>query len=682
MCFINHAYPPSTTPLLSLNPLSISDLSFETHHEGRVLFVRTASHPLHVLCHIQSLVEDGSGDVERVALYNQIETVALEQVLPNNCVFAIKEPFYTSTADGVDAIRIDHPSDLVHLKVTDALFPKYFFPQIFQLDESAKDCKISGNAVLTGKKYDLARQLYTRGLQLSESTDEMTRDLLRNRALANLYLGRYEEAEADARASIIESTETIDSRGKSLNKKALYRAGRALYELRKFQEADEAFLGALELTPDDRDAMREHDRCSLRLQEQTCGKYDFKKMSKAAAKASRLDHADFTCNTAVRTAGNRGRGLFAAKDIKAGDLILCEKAFQAVFRSECKVYLTTNINTERGHIGCGADLLFRTIEKLRCNPSAASRFLDLYDGGYQPKCPPTLVDNTTVVDSYQVQAINEHNCFGCPEVRSSDQYVETSETPSELVGSAGSWITASYINHECVGNACHSFMGDMMIVRAVGDIARDEEITMPYRNREVDSEESGKLLKELWGFECDCALCVADRKTPAAQRAHRIELLDQAYFFMSESRSSTARNGQPQATDDTIKRAKQVYRALEKTYDGDHYQTVPRLGLINLGVWLSQMTSSNRQCADTATAVLRNAGFQIEVKNAVLNVQRTRAHLDSAVVDAAMHAGIAYKALDQPGVGKQFDDLGRELHRTLVGELRGFNDRYQRFFLF
>jgi tetratricopeptide (TPR) repeat protein len=82
---------------------------------------------------------------------------------------------------------------------------------------------------------------------LSETNSALFQDLHRNRAIVNLCLGCYEEAEADARASIIKLTGINDSRMEQLYTKALYRAGRAAYELTKYQQADETFLDALEL---------------------------------------------------------------------------------------------------------------------------------------------------------------------------------------------------------------------------------------------------------------------------------------------------------------------------------------------------------------------------------------------------------------------------------------------------
>ena len=658
-----------------LEPISISDLRLETHHRGKVIFVRTFGHPRRISA-IQNAVEDTNGDVDRLAVYNEAKESTPSQILPINNVFAVKEPFYKTTADGSYSLRVDHPSDLIRLQITDVLFPKEFLPRVSELNGSAMECKDAGNAAYARKDNNLALQLYTEGIQLSEPNSALFQDLHRNRAIVNLCLSRYEDAEADARASIIKPVGIKDSRTEELNSKALYRAGRAAYELAKYQEADEAFLHALELTPNDEDTMRQHQRCLQRLREAPTGIFDFEHMSKSATKKRRqLDHADFTANTTVRDAGSRGRGLFAAKDIKAGELVLCEKAFQVAHRSDANTYMILNINTGRGQMGSHASLMFSIVGKLRCNPKQATRFLDLYDGGYQPKRPPTQVDNTTVVDAFQVQATIEHNCFGCPEVRSSDIRYQRSEKASETLGSVGIWITPSYINHGCFGNACRSFIGDMMIVRATGDIARDEEIIMPYRIAGSDIEKSGKLLKKTWGFECDCSVCVAESKTPVAQRKKRQKVLREvSSFLLAHKLTQQYRPG-----DAVVNRATQLYKDLEKAYDGKHFEKVPRAGLVDLGIWLCQAYSTAatiQRSLDTAEKVLSCAGFHVDVQKGILSVERIRASLDSHVIDAAVYAAHAHFYQGRRELGKQYEDFARKLYGTLYGELRGFDERY------
>ena len=458
----------------------------------------------------------------------------------------------------------------------------------------------------------------------------------------------------------------------------MYRAGRAAYELAKYQQADEAFLDALELTPNDEDTMRQHQRCLQRLREVATGTYDFAHMSKSVTKKRRrLDHADFTANAIVRDAGIRGRGLFAAKDIKAGEMILCEKAFQIAHRSDASTYMILNINTGRGQVGSHASLMFSIIRKLRSNPKQATRFLDLYDGKYQPKCPPKQIDSTTVVDAFQVQAIIEHNCFGCPEVRSSDISYQRQERADETLGSVGIWITPSYINHGCFGNACRSFIGDMMIIRAISDISRDEEITMPYRIAGSDIEKSGKLLKKTWGFDCDCAVCVAESKTPVPQRRQRQKLLREVSSLLLAHKLTK----EYRPRDAVVSRATQLYKDLEQAYDIEHFKDVPRAGLVDLGIWLCQAystTATMQRSLNAAERVLSCSGFHVEVEKGILKVKLIRASLNSHVVDAAVYAAHAHFYQGQSKLGKQYEDFARGLYRTLYGELRGFDERYKK----
>ena len=121
-------------------------------------------------------------------------------------------------------------------------------------------------------------------------------------------------------------------------------------------------------------------------------------MSKLAnRKCKRLDHASFTSRDVVRSAGKHGRGLFAAVDVKAGDAILCEKAFCVAFNSDAEagIYMIVNLNTGHGSVGTQATLLFNLTQKLLHNSAQAARFLVLFDGGYSPRCTGQVVDGLT-----------------------------------------------------------------------------------------------------------------------------------------------------------------------------------------------------------------------------------------------------------------------------------------------
>lgn len=80
------------------------------------------------------------------------------------------------------------------------------------------------------------------------------------------------------------------------------------------------------------------ERIYRRLHEIVTGQYDFLTMLGEAEGTDwpRLDHATHIGFVEVRMCEDTsmGRGLFLTKDVKAGDLLFCEKAFGMVFVSE------------------------------------------------------------------------------------------------------------------------------------------------------------------------------------------------------------------------------------------------------------------------------------------------------------------------------------------------------------
>lgn len=148
-----------------------------------------------------------------------------------------------------------------------------------------------------------------------------------NRSLVNLKLGYYDEALEDAGI-------TAEPRNPE---KSLYRAARAFYELERFQESHGTFEALLSRFPYSIDAQKELVRTGQRLKEQHDGHYDFKSMYEAAKKTPpRLDCGSHLGPIVVKSSEDRGRGVFTTKDVVAGELLLCEKAFSYCWASTGK----------------------------------------------------------------------------------------------------------------------------------------------------------------------------------------------------------------------------------------------------------------------------------------------------------------------------------------------------------
>jgi hypothetical protein len=139
------------------------------------------------------------------------------------------------------------------------------------------------------------------------------------------------------------------------------------------------------------------DRARRRCAESSTWNFDFK-ILQAEAKKHRpphLDHATYIGPVEVRKTKGKGRGLFTTKPVKAGELILCEKAFSYAYvdgKNNSNASLTLLMNTETNK---GIRLI---TQKLYKNPSIASAFTDLHHGAY--KAVDVLsVDGQPMVDT-------------------------------------------------------------------------------------------------------------------------------------------------------------------------------------------------------------------------------------------------------------------------------------------
>lgn len=675
-CFIGFAYPPSTTPLAELRPIEISDLRLETHHRGKVLILRAIGHA-HRIQSVQNAFEDPTGNVDRLALYNEDPTIPAEELLPQGVVVAVKEPYYKATADGGYTIRIDHPSDMTVFHDVGPFVPLPFaLPMLKLIKTPATNLKADGNNAYLRKEYRASLDCYNRALKVCTDDDaDLKSDLLRNRAVVNLHLKRFEAALDDALEAVLPMSHP---KAEQYNCKAYYRAGRAAYELRDFEDARAHFMKAMQMQAKDEQALAECKRTSLRLGEQKHGQYDFASISASASrKQIRLDHASFSEKVVVRDAGNRGRGLFSVRKIKAGDLVLCEKAFHVVYGWEednaDELNIMLNVNTNRASAGSHALLFLNTVKNLRQNPQHAGSFLELYAGDYSPKCAATIIDDTAVIDTFQTEAIIEYNVFACPDVRTSDNS-NSHQLSVENPDSAGIWVTPSYINHACDGNARRAFIGDLMLIHATKDIAKDEEILMPYRVADSDPSKTMDEFKH-WRFKCECEICVAENKTAPDQRKKRLRLIKEADTFVTTHKQDS----HIATSADWIKKGEALYAKLQATYNSDLFKTVPRLGLEHLESWLCRAYESPatpRKATEAALKHLENSGFKIVVKNKQVKIDRRTGCVMPTVIDAGVYAAHAYKFLDQEAVSKHFMDFAKETYRTMNGELRGFEDRY------
>lgn len=169
-----------------------------------------------------------------------------------------------------------------------------------------------------------------------------------------------------------------------------------------FKESCETHAILARHYPDNTAAAHEYQRALARLAEVESGKYEFKKMILEAKKRRppSLDRGTYVGPIAVKQTESHGRGLFTTAAVKAGDLLLCEKAFAHAFHNgdeSQNLRLLIDVDMNKATIGTQAELIETISQKLYKNPSLIPGFVDLHHGTYEP-VGVLEVDNKPIVD--------------------------------------------------------------------------------------------------------------------------------------------------------------------------------------------------------------------------------------------------------------------------------------------
>lgn len=247
-------------------------------------------------------------------------------------------------------------------------------------------------ALGTGRRTTNNSDRYSCALRQPATANEIE-IIKRNRSLAFLKTKQFDAALSDT---------GFPDFGPNPAEKALFRAAEALYSLERFSECCEVLRLLRANFPHNKPALEVLDRARSRSLEQSTGAYDFKQLQ-AQAKMLRpphLDHATYIGPIEIKQTESKGRGLFVTKAVKAGELLLCEKAFGHVYAEEgsSKITLLLNPETNRGFMGAQADLIKLIVQKLYRNPSVAPVFTSLYHGTYKGVNTPA-VDGEPIVDT-------------------------------------------------------------------------------------------------------------------------------------------------------------------------------------------------------------------------------------------------------------------------------------------
>jgi hypothetical protein len=581
------------------------------HHCGRVLLAKLVAGADVARKATFAGMEDTSGGFEILHLHTVCRNNKDDHVWPKaGSWFAIKEPFLTLQVEtGTQCVQIDHPSDLTYADSWPPnVFTKFGVHNSLTDTESRNplECKEAGNSNLSRKNLAAAHASYTVGFQLiagaSESSDQCVKqDLHCSRSLVRLNLGRYEGAMEDAIASL---THISDEKHKKLDGKAYFRAASASYHLKLYEKAALFLCDELALIPEHQDALRLFCKTQDRLREQARGSYDILSIRSGLSQQPQVDAADFVINTAIKPSGlNRGRGLFATRDLEPGDLIMAETPFCTAWGHESKNLMAFEADarspdeTPSGLVG-----LWRSaVNEAAKNPSKGSDLLRLHSTYKGTDTYISQCDGVAAVDIFQV-----HDIVTCHAFELTPWLTAAGVDDPNVVtrGSSGIWIRLSYINHSCIPNSQKIMRGDLVLVHATKPIAEGEEITLGHIGDRMDFAHRTDQTKFTWCFQYDCALCKADAEYPPVHLTERVYQWRENYF-----------TGMPQAT---LELMEQFVAKIGRTYDPALHAGLPKGALLSPLSVLLQLHLKAKDYAkgcQVTVRLLRALAWQVDTQD-------------------------------------------------------------------
>ena len=312
----------------------------------------------------------------------------------------------------------------------------------------------------------------------------------------------------------------------------------AAYELRCYRKSGELLDGLrtvaetanISLPKETSDRIRTAKKAvDTRLHELQHGDYDWlslfrKSMTQESEQRYLLEAADFIGPVKLDWASGKGRGLFATRDVRAGELLLVEKAIGVGFEVENvvdhrKSYDFLFPRTVVPGVSTASNRLFaQVVSGVLDNPDLYHQLTQLSGGSKSDSLPPLTLPPSenvwlesespafTQLGLEEIRTMTELNAYNLPLVGK-----DLSDGPSLDVNETGGLFYAcSFMNHSCIPNAFRIAFGDIMVIRANIDLKKGAEITQSYMARAPYHIRASRL-RDSWGIDCTCAMCQADR---------------------------------------------------------------------------------------------------------------------------------------------------------------------------
>ena len=233
------------------------------------------------------------------------------------------------------------------------------------------------------------------------------------------------------------------------NQKALLRLAKTRYLMQEYKLFEQTLSLLNELFGDTEEYKQLLDRLNKRKEEQSNGLYNLQSLYEQSKNKMFLDHADYQGPIETNTTSGHGNGLYATENVEFGTLLIASKAL----------------------IATSLENLENCISYKEKDPYFKQIFSKIAKNG-------NVKDNSI---SFAPFYSNHFGIFDLP----------------------------SLINHSCVPNTFHFFIGDFVFIKASRDIKKGEEITIMRISNTISHVKRLDYFTTI-NFKCLCKLCALD----------------------------------------------------------------------------------------------------------------------------------------------------------------------------
>ncbi|RUP51644.1 hypothetical protein BC936DRAFT_146778 [Jimgerdemannia flammicorona] len=642
-----HPHTPNAA-LRSLKRTTFTQLRLGEVHLGQVLVCRTIVKPFKAVS-VMVVAEDpivvgdsaptvvGTG---RLALYNFVDFSGshsdMSRWLPVGTILFIKEPYYKMANDGLPMVRCDDPAGVI--VVPDSVVSRYSIlaglrwadtlptsPMSYG-SESVSNLQRKGTEHLDRKDYISAIDYFTKALKLEPKNVS----LLLSRAQAHLLLQQFQQVLKDVEAAV-----KIDG----YNTKIQLLRAEALLGLKQNAEASEILEKLAQVDAGNAkvgDLLRKIREAGM----YKSGHYDIISIFQEArsTRPPYLNHADYVGPVRVAEIPRKGPRIVATGDIEEGTLLLCSKAYAVAFGSE----LPASTVSQSG-------LVTRVACRLQQEPWTAADLYKLYAGSTTSHAFIERHDAKKMqVDMNHITNIVRVNAF-VPDVdRLPRSSADSSEQARPSDPGKGLWLLPSFLHHSCFANALHLTIGDLLFVRAMRHIAKDEEVSVTFMSVLEPYYKRRRFLQERGLGECVCQLCISERVQQPRILDRRVQLLHE----FDKMRGDVEAGGP-----DVLTRLKKLVSDLRMTYPRAEHLLQKQLQI--------SMIRPLSALAD----LLSNGDYEeaLSVLLELVEIEPRCGEIAHKRVDTAMRIAKMYHALKKIDGTKQWMDVSRKECEVIYG---------------